>query len=70
MSFDPAAVHDALAATIIDGFLLEKLNVYPFPMVAPAMPCAIVTPADPYITYHGSFGPSRVGEIRVTVEVT
>lgn len=60
------AVREALADAITNG-VQRPLNVYAYMPASPAFPCAVITPADDYISVHDTFGVNQLVELHYEI---
>ena len=69
MSFNLAAIHNALAAQLEEN-IARSVHVYAFdPGETRQYPCITIDPGDPYVVYHETFGPNGLEGITLRVSV-
>ena len=69
VSVDLAAIHEAQAAQIAEN-VARDLSVYAFdPGESRRYPCVVVDAADPWVSYHESFGDNALAELQLGVTV-
>lgn len=68
MALDLERVRRAVAETIKAG-VDRAVNVYAYMPDAPAFPCAVVAPGDPYVTYHETFGDRALAQLSFSIHI-